>query len=76
MENNKLFELYTLIEMTYEKKFINVEKSMLYPEGWYSNKNYKNKIDILNEAIKENKLIVDTKKYAESIECVKSLTIN
>ena len=76
MDNKKLFELYTLTEMTYEKQFNNVDKSMLYPEGWYNNKNYKNKIEILGEAIKENKLIVNTKKYSESIECVKTLTIN
>ena len=31
--------------MTYEKQFNNVDKSMLYPEGWYNNKNYKNKKD-------------------------------
>ena len=74
---NKLFELYTLTELTYEKKFNNLkDKDSLYPEGWYSNKNYKEKIDILSEAIKDNKLIINTNKYNESKECIKSLIIN
>ena len=47
--DNKLFELYTLAELTYEKRLKNLvnRKYKLYPIGWYENKNYKEKIEIL-----------------------------
>ena len=41
---NKLFELYTLAELSYQKHFKNIyNKEDLYPIGWYENKNYKEK---------------------------------
>lgn len=67
---NKLFELYTLAELTYESLFKNIvkDKDELYPIGWYENKNYQEKIEILSEAIKKNKLIINTKSYQNIIE--------
>lgn len=70
---NKLFELYILAEISYQdhfKKNYN-DIDLLYPEGWYENKNYKEKIEILTEAIKTNQLIINTSRYQTMIECVK-----
>lgn len=76
-ETNKLFDLYTLATLSYEKHFKdrveNIEE--LYPEDWHEKKNYKLKIEIITQAIKENKLISDTSKYQSSIEGVKNLII-
>jgi len=72
-KTNKLFELYTLAEISYQdhfKKNYN-DINLLYPERWYENKNYKEKIEILTEAIKTNQLIINTSKYQTMIECVK-----
>lgn len=71
--NDKLFRLYTLAIMNYEKKFQskvnNIEE--LYPKKWNSYKDYKEKINIIGEAIKNNVLIKDTKSYQDYIIDVK-----
>lgn len=71
-EEEKLYELYTLAELAYNKHFENrVEnKEYLYPEGWYERKNYRLKIEIITEAIKNNVLIEYTPRYLETIEGV------
>jgi len=77
MENDKLFQLYTLAELAYKKHFEkNIDNTeYLFPENWYESKNYKLKIEITTEAIKENNLIEDTKKYQEIIERVQKRLI-
>ena len=72
---NKLFELYTLAELAYNKHFEKIveDKENLYPLGWYERNNYKLKIEIITEAIKNNILIEDTQKYQELIKCVKNV---
>lgn len=71
-QDKKIFELYTLAELSYENHFKNMLKSTdeLYPDGWYENKNYKVKIEILCEAISTSTLIVDTQGYQKIIEGV------
>ena len=71
-QDKKLFKLYTLAELSYENHFKNMLKSTdeLYPDGWYENKNYKVKIEILCEAISTSTLIVDTQGYQKIIEGV------
>ena len=69
--NDKLFELYTLAELKYKRHFDNVNDNILLPSGWYGNKNYQKKIEIICEAIKTNTLIVNTKSYLDIIEGVK-----
>ena len=44
--NDKLFELYTLAELKYKRHFDNVNDNILFPSGWYGNKNYQKKIEI------------------------------
>lgn len=77
MDNDKLFQLYTLAELAYQKHFEkNIDnKEHLFPENWYENKNYKLKIEIITEAIKENKLIEYTQKYQEIVEGVQKKLI-
>ena len=72
---NKIFELYTLASMSYENYFKGMveDKEELYPEGWHEKNNYKLKIEILVEAIKENQLIINTQKYQDTIEGIKEL---
>lgn len=68
-ENNlKLFKLYTLAEMAYENHFKNINYDRLYPRGWYSTKQYMEKIEIIAEAIKTNNLIINTPKYQNLIK--------
>ena len=69
--NDKLFELYTLAELKYKRHFDNVNDNILFPSGWYGNKNYQKKTEIICEAIKTNTLIVNTKSYLDITEGVK-----
>ncbi len=68
-DEEKLFQLYTLAEMAYQKHFENKVKNVeeLYPFGWYSDKNYKEKIAIIAESLKTETLIVDTPSYKNMI---------
>lgn len=78
LNSNQMFKLYNLAEMAYEKHFENnfANKEYLYPEGWYSKQNYKLKIEIIAEAIKNNVIIENTSKYQETIEGVKKIKIS
>ena len=51
--NDKLFELYTLAELKYKRHFDNVNDNILFPSGWYGNKNYQKKL-----FVKQLKLIL------------------
>lgn len=53
--------LYIMAELTYKKKHGN--KDNLFPVDWYSSKNYKLKIEIIAEAIKNNIEIENTNLY-------------
>ena len=72
-DEKNLFELYTLAEISYQNHFKNYynDIELIYPEGWYKKKNYKTKIEIITEAIKTNKLIIDTLGYQKIIEGIK-----
>ena len=72
--DDKLFELYTLSELAYENQFKNfiVNKDALYPKDWYATKNYKEKIEIIAEAIKTNNLITNTSKYQNIIKNIRN----
>lgn len=71
--DDKLFKLYTLAIMNYEKKFKNTVNDIeeLYPSNWNKNSDYKKKIEIISESIKENKLIKDTSSYQDYINDIK-----
>ena len=71
-KDNKIFELYTLAELSYQSHFKNIVNDLedLFPIGWYEKSNYELKIEIISEAIKRNTLIVNTKSYQKMIEGV------
>ena len=50
--NDKLFELYTLAELKYKKHFNNVNDNILFPSGWYGNKNYTKSYLDITEGVK------------------------
>ncbi len=58
--------LYILAEIKYKKEHKKEETDKLFPLDWYSNKNYKLKIEIITEALKKNIRIEDTTLYQES----------
>ena len=74
--NDKLFDLYTLADLTQQKQFKDMvnELDELYPIGWYEINNYKIKIEIISEAIKTNVLIENTKAYQKVVEGVETKT--
>lgn len=72
MEDVELVDLYTLLELAYQDVFkdrVEVVED-LYPEGWYGSTDYKKKIEVLTEAIDNDKLIVETVSYQTMLEGV------
>ena len=68
MEDNLELDLYILTENSYVKKMkekdpLNFNEKDIFPYDWYKYTNYKEKIEILTEAIDKNILIKDTSKY-------------
>ena len=61
---DKEFNLYVLAEMKYKKE--NANKENIFPKNWYSFKNYKLKIEIIVEALKNNILIEETEIYKKN----------
>mgnify|MGYP003308594653 CR=1 FL=1 len=51
------YNLYVLAEIAYKKENENIDEDNLFPIDWYSITNYKVKVEIIGEAIKEKKLI-------------------
>ena len=62
----ELYNLYILSDLVYRKEFKD-SKEELYPYDWDSINNYKLKIEIINESIKNNLLISYTKRYKDYI---------
>ena len=66
--NNIDYNLYVLAELSYKNEHLDLKEDMLYPDGWYYLSNYKEKNEIIVEAIKEKKLIKDTDRYKKLFE--------
>ena len=63
-----------MLELAYNKQNgITDSKDMdsIYPFGWFLSENYSKKIEILNEAIKNSILIINTESYQDIIEGVR-----
>lgn len=71
MNKNMDYNLYVLAEIAYKKDNKNISEKELFPSDWYSISNYKVKVEILAQAIKEKKLIKDTELYHNRIEGIK-----
>lgn len=71
--DDNLLKLYNLAEIAYEKnaKKIYFNEENLYPNYWYEMKNYKEKIEIIGEAIKTDNLIINTSRYQNYIKNIK-----
>lgn len=67
MKEDLELELYILAETSYIKKMkekdISFNDKNIFPNDWYKHTNYKDKIEILNEALENNILIKDTELY-------------
>ena len=67
MKEDLELELYILAETSYikkmKKKDISFNDKNIFPNDWYKYTNYKDKIEILNEALEKNILIKDTELY-------------
>ena len=66
--------LCNMLEVTYNKimkEYIKNTINEIYPFGWFSIKDYKFKINVLNEAIKNKILIKNTVLYKNNLEGVK-----
>lgn len=59
--NKEDFDLYVIAELAYKKKYNGEEN--IFPADWYSSQNYKLKIEIIAEALKNNIKIEDTDLY-------------
>lgn len=65
------YNLYVLAEIAYKKEHKNLTDEELFPFDWYSIRNYKSKIEIISEALKEKKLIKETLLYNKRIEGIR-----
>ena len=65
--NKEHFKLYVIAEMNYINKFKNYYQEV-FPNDWFTIKDYKLKIKILSECIKNNILIKDSELYIQTKE--------
>lgn len=71
MSDDLDYNLYVLAEIAYKKEHEDLSDEELFPFDWYSITNYKSKIEIIGEALKENILIKETKLYKGRIEGIR-----
>ena len=67
MNDEMDYDLYVMSEIAYKDKYKLEDEETLFPDNWYSSKNYKLKIEIIAEALENNQLIKETTKYKEAI---------
>lgn len=64
LKNNELFNVYSMYEVIYEERIKNKFGNILiFPDNWYKIFDYRVKIEILKEAIIDDKLIINTEIY-------------
>ena len=59
------YKLYVIAEVGYKNTFPGLGEEELFPEGWYSNTDYKKKNEIIAQAMQTKALIKDTPMYQE-----------
>ena len=67
MNNEMDYDLYVMSEIAYKNKHKLEDDEELFPDNWYSSKNYRLKIEIIAQALENNQLIKDTSKYKEAL---------
>ena len=65
------YKLYVLAELCYKKEHKDINEEELFPNDWYSSKNYKLKTEIIAEALNSNKKVEEVDKYLNLQEGVK-----
>lgn len=71
MNDDLDYNLYVLAEIAYEKEHEGLSEQELFPFDWYSITNYKSKVEIIAEALKEKILIHETKLYKSRVEGIR-----
>lgn len=71
MNDDLDYNLYVLAEIAYKKEHEDLSDEELFPFDWYSITNYKSKVEIIGEALKEKILIKETKLYKGRIEGIR-----
>ena len=71
MENDNKFindkDLYTIAVLRYQEENPNLDENNLFPIGWNNNYDYKLKINIIAEAIKNKTTVQNTELYRNSL---------
>ena len=71
MNDDLDYNLYVLAEIAYKNEHEDLSDEELFPFDWYSITNYKSKVEIIGEALKEKILIKETKIYKGRIEGIR-----
>ena len=66
MSNETEYDLYVLSEIAYTNKHKLENEDELFPDGWYSSKNYKLKIQIIGEALEKDIDVKETDAFREA----------
>ena len=61
------YDLYVMSEIAYKDKHKLESDDVLFPDNWYSSKNYKVKTEIIGEALENDVLIEETEGYKQSL---------
>lgn len=71
---DEVYNKYTYIELLYENMMLEKGylKEDLYPDKWFSNYNYEQKINILVEAINNETIISNLESYKELFSCIRT----
>ena len=67
VQNENLFNSYVMYELVYEERCKKLKKNLDFPKQWYRNTNYQEKIEILKEAITNEKSILETELFKKFI---------
>ena len=66
--SNLEYNIYVLAELAYKDEHLDIKEDELYPGKWYEYTDYREKTEIIADAIKRKKLIKDTDMYRAYVE--------
>ncbi len=67
MNDQMDYDLYVMSEIAYKEKHSLESDEVIFPNNWYSSKNYRVKTEIIGEALDKDKLIEETSGYKQAI---------
>ena len=65
------YKLYVLAEIAYKRENQDLDENTIFPQDWYSMRNYKSKVEIIAEALNNKCLIAETQKYQDRVEGIR-----